>query len=570
MNQGHLKEAFEKVEKMEEREGLKGLEKLEIMLLKSNILYNWEKYEESVRITESILVETKRLGKHHQEVDALILLAKNLLILGRDSESLQHIEQGEQILAARSQGQFSENTQRKAALLNCRGIYTRTQGNLGQSIKYHLQSLFLNEETGDKQEITFSLINISRTLAHYSPTPRDVMNESDYDQLLEYSQKNLTLAKESANKISISTYLDIIAGFYCWKGNWDRALEYWHQALEIYKEIGYKKLTSFCFFSFGLTCRNKGDIDQSQKYHQENLVLCKKMGWKISSAWCLYYIGDNHQAKGDIDQALEYLQQCLVIFKENDSKWGIMIAHHSMGLAYAQKYNFNKALKHLQQELKLSEEFGNRRVMSTALFELVSVTIEMNALEQAQQYHQHLQRIDNQQKDVLIHQMRLLGEAMILKTSRRARNRVRAEDLLHQVIQEKTRLQIGYQLDSRAIFHLCDLLLFELRISEEQEILTEVHTLLAQLNEIAKTQNSYSLLIQVFLLQAKLALMELELDKAKELLSQAQTLAEEKGLKNLAMKITKERVTLVNQLDKWINLREQEEKPSIENSNYNL
>jgi hypothetical protein len=52
-------------------------------------------------------------------------------------------------------------------------------------------------------------------------------------------------------------------------------------------------------------------------------------------------------------------------------------------------------------------------------------------------------------------------------------------------------------------------------------------------------------------LQAKLALLDLDIDLAKRLLIQGQTIAEEKGLSRLAFKISLELDTLIGQTEKW-------------------
>ena len=89
-----------------------------------------------------------------------------------------------------------------------------------------------------------------------------------------------------------------------------------------------------------------------------------------------------------------------------------------------------------------------------------------------------------------------------------------------------------------------------------EEILLEIKTLTEKLLTIAKAQNSYSLLAQIYILQSKLALIELNTSKAQQLLSQAQVIAEEKGLQRLAMRISNEHDKLLGQLTTWENLIE--------------
>lgn len=99
--------------------------------------------------------------------------------------------------------------------------------------------------------------------------------------------------------------------------------------------------------------------------------------------------------------------------------------------------------------------------------------------------------------------------------------------------------------------HFCDLFLLELRLSGDLEVLNEVQNYSFRLLEIAKSQHSFSLLAETYVLQSKLSLLNLDIPKAQNLIIQAYILAEEKSLQNLALKIAEEQNTLNAQIHKW-------------------
>ncbi|MFW9994235.1 MAG: hypothetical protein ACFFD4_19480, partial [Candidatus Odinarchaeota archaeon] len=68
-------------------------------------------------------------------------------------------------------------------------------------------------------------------------------------------------------------------------------------------------------------------------------------------------------------------------------------------------------------------------------------------------------------------------------------------------------------------------------------------------------------LVYLYLLKSKLAMLELDITSAQELLKQAQEIAEEKGLRLLEIAITQERNLLVEQLNRWEDIFDQ--KPSV-------
>jgi hypothetical protein len=77
-----------------------------------------------------------------------------------------------------------------------------------------------------------------------------------------------------------------------------------------------------------------------------------------------------------------------------------------------------------------------------------------------------------------------------------------------------------------------------------------------KLHKVTKNMHSYSLIVETYIFQARLALLNLNLDGAQELLTQAQLFAEEKGLCTLGQKTSSVQDTLVRQVSKWYSLIE--------------
>ncbi|MHA1931346.1 MAG: hypothetical protein ACW96X_02335, partial [Promethearchaeota archaeon] len=139
-----------------------------------------------------------------------------------------------------------------------------------------------------------------------------------------------------------------------------------------------------------------------------------------------------------------------------------------------------------------------------------------------------------------------------LKKGSRIRNRTEAELLLKQITEKEISTPNLYRL---AFVNLCELFLDELYITNNVEVLDEVNPLIDNFLIFAERQNSYSYLVETKLLQAKLALIQMEFDKAKQLLTQAQRVAETHGLSLLASKISNEHDNLLEHLNEWVNLQ---------------
>ncbi len=292
----------------------------------------------------------------------------------------------------------------------------------------------------------------------------------------------------------------------------------------------------------------KGDLDQGMKYVQQSLKLFEDINDQIGRAMATNNLGEIYRLKGELDQALKYYQQSLALAEETGDLSTMNTTDGNIGLIYKQKGDAEQALTHFERSLTVNKELRTNHGMAYWLNELISITIDMNSLEQAKKYLQHLQQINTQVESKRISQTYRLARALLLKTSDRLANKFDAQKLFQQVAEEEI---VDWELTVTALLHLCELLLLELKTTSHKEVLNEVKVLTQRLLTIANQQPSYWLLAETYVLQSKLSLLELNKEKAQKLLEQALLIAEERGLRNLAIKIYSDQTFLEEQVDRW-------------------
>ncbi|MFW9996972.1 MAG: tetratricopeptide repeat protein, partial [Candidatus Odinarchaeota archaeon] len=254
-------------------------------------------------------------------------------------------------------------------------------------------------------------------------------------------------------------------------------------------------------------------------------------GNKRDLATCICNIGNVYSKKGDLNRALVQYQECLAIQKSTGDKLEISRSLCRTGIIYFQKRNLKEATKLLEESLALAKETGNKFEQSEILFHLVSVKMDSGQMDQAQEYCELLQRINDQVDNRLVKQRYLIAKALILKTSSRLRNRGKAEEILTLVVSEDIS---DDDLTVTAMLNLVDLLLYELKMNNEKEIMNEIIALIEKLQENANKQQSYSLLAMTYVLQSKLEILKLDIEKAKEKLDKAEELLKDKELHKIA------------------------------------
>jgi tetratricopeptide (TPR) repeat protein len=299
----------------------------------------------------------------------------------------------------------------------------------------------------------------------------------------------------------------------------------------------------------------KSKFDLSMEYSEKALSIAKNI--RFNDYWIGYsYIGIavSYGLIYEYDLSLEYHKKSLEIFQKLDNKWYICVILNNMGLTYCEKGDYNLSMKYLEESLTLWEQYS--LTIGALLDSLVYVALEMGDIYIAQKYFKRIEERYNQKKDDAFRKLLYqYNKAVLLKRSSRIRDMAKAEKLFKQIAQAENSF-FDYRL--YAYIHLCDMLLAEFRLNYENEVLKELEEFIPKLLSMAEETHSYLVFCETFILQAKLALLHLDLNSARRFLTQAQKIAESKGIKRLAIKISYEHDKLIEQMKLWNSLKDSE------------
>lgn len=336
--------------------------------------------------------------------------------------------------------------------------------------------------------------------------------QNDLDKGLKYTEQSLLLRRKLGNQQEIARSLTQMGFILFLKGDYDLALKYLEQSLKLEEGI-FNRNILVTFTCFGHINLSRGNIDRALEYYKQSYNLAKEMNAKDIIAWNLLSFGITCKEQGILDNALEFFKRSLVLY----------------------------------------DEIGHNFMISAVLDSLIRISFDGNSLEQARYYLDRLKQLKDQDNNNDIKISYLINKAMILKSSLRARDRVKAEEILKQLLGEGI---IDHEEKISALLHICDLLLIELRNSNDLEVLDEIQPYINQLLDIAEHQSSYKLLAEIYLLQSKLSLITLDIKKARRFLTQAQQIAERFGLSRLKTLVSNEHNRLLNQSSIWEKLKE--------------
>ncbi|MHA2400796.1 MAG: tetratricopeptide repeat protein [Promethearchaeota archaeon] len=512
IEQAKLDEALEVVENFEQIKSISSEDQLSALLIKGHIYSYNQEFEKFVKNSERAFQMSQDLGLVSESVEALIGRAF-IAFQGDLEEASIYVSDAEKLLNSLADNPSARMLRRELLLIKSwvwlLKADTQNVDKAAESAKQLLE-LSKEEKLGNKMDLAATYLLLGQiNLRQANPT-----------QALIFAMKSLNLSKELDLAVAIADNYRFIAVIHYQKEEYDKAKTYCKNAL------GIKEITS----------RNKLEV----------LRILKG----------IYFI------KGEINRALKYSRQAAQLAEKLNFPNLLIDELVTSGYLKRIKGNNKSAIEFFERALSLSVKWDFKGYMANSLGSLTMTYIDEKSREKANLYFSELYALHQQTNDkynipkaellatvpVDISYWYLRSKAYIMKTSIRMRDRAEAQALYKELID---RTDINPEALFICIGNLCDLLLEELTIYNAPEILKEIMPLITKSLEMAKTGHNYHWLAETKLLQAKLALIQLNIKESKRLMVEAQRIADLHGLNLLAYKISGEHDKLLDQIDAW-------------------
>ncbi|MFW9824375.1 MAG: tetratricopeptide repeat protein [Candidatus Thorarchaeota archaeon] len=509
MNQAKIDEALEIVENLEKIESLSPENKLSALLFKAGIYGSKNQFEKQVKFSEMAYQMSEDLGLLYESIEALIGQA-SIVFLGNFIKSFKYIKKAERAINSLIDGPSTKILKRK--ILFIKSWILPWMGNNDGAIESAMESLKLLEEEPILDKLALSGIYNSLGWRFLPNNQKDA---------LDYAMKGLTLNKELNYKIGISQNYTLLASIYYNKQDYKLALDYCRKAISI-KEIGH---------------------------------------WpKIQVTMML---ADIHYSKAEINQALKYQQQALTLSEESNSISHIVNNLFKMGYLYRAAGRNNLVITNIEKCLSLSEKQDLKILIASSITLLVLTYIDEKSVEKANYHFSRLselydESINKGDFDITIFYQ--ISKAYILKASTRMRDRVEAQTIFKDLTEFIFPLENPMVRDTQifSMSNLCDLLIEELSIYNDPKLIDEIIPIITKSLKLAEEARNYGWLANTKLLQAKLALIQMNIEEGKKLMVEAQRIATLHGFDLLAWGISSEHDKLLDQIDDWNEIQKDE------------
>ncbi len=305
-------------------------------------------------------------------------------------------------------------------------------------------------------------------------------------------------------------------------GDRDKAIENFEMSLKIEEAIGNQYSIAYSAFALGFNWKSKGRFDKGQDYLLRCLKIREKIGNKQDLVWTLLNLGDIYYEDGDIHNSQTYYENSLLISQETDYWFGIVFSLMQLAIIFEDLEDPQLVLDTLEKALTYAKRIEIVDPEVHVLYSLISY-ITKNKLKQIniKSYISRLEEISYSSKTKIFDQVYRLSKALILRISENSKNRKKAKVLLHQIIDEDV---IDFNYTKIALLNYGEILVEDLKKYFEEDVIETQFTELTDILTSEQIHSVYSTIAQRFIDQSRLALEEIDFEKAKQLIKRVENL----------------------------------------------
>ena len=260
---------------------------------------------------------------------------------------------------------------------------------------------------------------------------------------------------------------------------------------------------------------------------------------------------------GDLEEGFNLNMNALALAREMNSPYIEGVILGMIGFYYWHTSNIELTFSYYTQSLHSLEESKNTNHWhySLTLFDLALISLEIGDLDKALEFCSKIENIKNTHDEHhLSNRLFELTKAIVMKYQLFNGKEIEQDS---QSKIEKSLESISFskfvvgEINKVALFHLCDFYLNNYQTKKEKSAFEKLKTTLSRFAEKAREQKSSKLLAEVYLFESQISLIDLDTEKARSLLYEAQNIAEEKGIYKLANLISNTYDNLLDNIHNW-------------------
>ncbi len=495
---GNFQEALGIIDKNLKVKELLKEDELNLLNLKCEIYGYLGEVEKALQIIKKVLKESKGLENVQIYVNALMNKIMINYLQGKWKNLISLCDEGLMLIKDYNNQTKQDVTKEKTFLMMYKGTSMFQQGDYENSKELVLEARRIGKENNDP-------------LTKFRSEYYEIFFSLLYGEIKgggDFFEEMIAKAENIGNKYELAIIHTFTATIRNKNKEYTKAIESFQKAIELLKELNNKNMELTIYHDMGLTYRRLMKLDESIECFTKFLELDR-----------IRYAG-----------------------------------YANLGICYFWKYDLDKAEENYLKAYKSSKEVDERRFLPYILSNLIELYIEKGKLDQAQGYLEELNQHKKETGYQWVEQQYLFTSALLLKASSNMSDWIKGIETFEELIKAKDSHE---EFRIKALFHILTIRLRELQSTADVKVLREVYKQIDNLQAEAESKKYYMLQIEIYQLKSQLALLELDIKKATNLLIAAHTLAEDKGLTLIAQRVINDQEKLEKQTNMWNQFREE-------------
>ncbi|MCE7735712.1 MAG: hypothetical protein GPJ54_12590 [Candidatus Heimdallarchaeota archaeon] len=382
--------------------------------------------------------------------------------------------------------------------------------------------------------------SIKARQGYYQDIPKNKIKRETRLTALDKGDQLLSELDSSSKEIvqnDIGIFLDLQGLFQYYSRQMEKSKSLFLKSREILSNTGdlFQEISSILNLAY---CQlYLGDFTNSEK----NLKIVENVGKQYSDKEYLFWATQGYAIinsfRGNMQTSLRYYNSSLELLGPMNEPGMEADILHILGIIFWERAELDNALESFNKILKLPFEKVNQTALAISLFYSILIYLEKNNREKAIEILSLLEKITTSTNDPLYNFGLRLAKALILKYSPKLMDKLVAK----QEFEELRLLPIeNSRLSLILLTQISEILLIEYKAVEDPDILIQIKSLMEELHNIGKAQNSSLLIADSFYILSKIAIIEDDFKTAEQYLINGLELAEDKRLLNLAKKFSSE------------------------------
>jgi tetratricopeptide (TPR) repeat protein len=335
------------------------------------------------------------------------------------------------------------------------------------------------------------------------------------------------------------------------------AMDMLEQNIDFIAKWGSQPDVSRSFAGLGLGYVLYGEFSNALKYFIKSQKICKnKESPLYDMTKCLIFFGRGaaHWNKDDLQLALENIKKGISTAQKCNRPMFTHMGLNALGNIYYELADWDQSIHYYKKAISLAESIDPNIIHP--LSNLHELYINMGAIGTAPEVFEKIEQYRSKETDnKWFNLFYRFNKALVLKKSERIRDLGKAQEIFSNITNEEV---LSLEMTQAAFVNLCEMLLDEYKNTKNIEALNDLSPVLTRLREVAKKRHSHKILAETYVLDARLEMINFDAKKTRQALTKAQQIAEQYGLKKLAIKISNEHDNLLRSMKIWDQLKQED------------